>query len=91
MVWSLDQAQRDESVKRVTASIQNMAFTKGLPISDEDSHNAAVAFERKAYTAAQVASTTTTGDRPHSESTSAYARQESKRARRAQFLQCPAA
>jgi hypothetical protein len=74
MVWSLDQAQRDETVKRVAANIFTMAFTKGLPISDEDAEKAAVAFELRAYTAAQVASTTTTGDRPHSESTSAYAR-----------------
>ncbi len=74
--WSLDQAQRDETIARTVKSIQDMGFNKGLEISDEDARSAAVAFERKAYTAAQVASTTTTGDRPHSESTSAYARQD---------------
>jgi hypothetical protein len=72
--WSLSEAQRDDTVRRVTANIFTMGFTKGLPISDELAHQAAVAFERKAYTAAEVAARTTTGNRPHSETTKGYAR-----------------
>jgi large subunit ribosomal protein L31/Ran GTPase-activating protein 1 len=72
--WSLSQAQREDTVQRVAANIFSMGFIKGLPISDEQALSAATSFEGKAYTAAQVAATTTTGNRPHSETTRAYAR-----------------
>eukprot|EP00199_Chlamydomonas_sp_CCMP681_P004761 CAMPEP_0119113444 /NCGR_PEP_ID=MMETSP1180-20130426/43967_1 /TAXON_ID=3052 ORGANISM="Chlamydomonas cf sp, Strain CCMP681" /NCGR_SAMPLE_ID=MMETSP1180 /ASSEMBLY_ACC=CAM_ASM_000741 /LENGTH=120 /DNA_ID=CAMNT_0007101511 /DNA_START=36 /DNA_END=395 /DNA_ORIENTATION=- len=55
-----------------------MGFIKGLGISEDTAHQAAVAFERKAYTAAEVAARTTTGDRPRSESIKAYARKLSE-------------
>ncbi len=72
--WSLPQAQREDTVSRVAANIFTMGFIKGLPISDEVALEAAIAFERRAYTAAEVAARTTTGDRPHSESVRNYAR-----------------
>lgn len=73
-VWSLSQAQRDDTVQRVTANIFTMGFIKGLPIDDDTAQKAAVYFEGKAYTAAEVAARTTTGNRPISETTRAYAR-----------------
>ncbi|GFH14805.1 WPP domain-containing protein, partial [Haematococcus lacustris] len=55
-----------------------MGFTKGLPISDDQALEAAISFEEKAYTAASVAATTTTGNRPLSETTKAYSRKLSE-------------
>lgn len=61
-------------MQRIAKNISSIAFFKGLDISDADAKVAAVAAERKAYTAAQVAARTTTGNRPHAETTSGYAR-----------------
>lgn len=72
--WSLTQQQRDETVDRIAKNISSIAFFKGLDISDADARASAVAAEKKAYTAAQVAARTTTGNRPHAETTSGYAR-----------------
>jgi large subunit ribosomal protein L31/Ran GTPase-activating protein 1 len=74
MAWSLSKEQREDTVSRVSANIFTMGFIKGLPITDEQALTAATAFESKAYTAAQVAATTTTGNRPFAETTRAYAR-----------------
>lgn len=72
--WNLTQAQRDDTIARVSSNIFTMGFIKGLPITDEQAHRAAETFEQKAYTAALVASRTTTGNRPLSETTNTYAR-----------------
>lgn len=74
MAWSMSQKERDETVERLTANICSMSFFRGSTISDDTARAAAIAAERKAYTAAQVAARTTTGDRPASESISTYAR-----------------
>jgi large subunit ribosomal protein L31/Ran GTPase-activating protein 1 len=72
--WSLKPEEREATVDRISKNISSIAFFKGLEISDADARQAAVAAERKAYTAAQVAARTTTGNRPHAETTSGYAR-----------------
>jgi hypothetical protein len=72
--WSLSQQERDATVDRISRNISTIAFFKGLEISDDAAKAAAVAAERKAYTAAQVAARTTTGNRPAAEITSGYAR-----------------
>lgn len=74
MAWSQSPAQREDTVRRVSANIFTMGFVKGLPITDEQAFSAAQMFEEKAFTAAQVAATTTTGNRPLAETTKAYAR-----------------
>ncbi|KAJ9527014.1 hypothetical protein QJQ45_025289 [Haematococcus lacustris] len=76
--WSLSAAQRDETARRVASNLFTMGFTKGLPISDDQALEAAISFEEKAYTAASVAATTTTGNRPLSETTKAYSRKLSE-------------
>ncbi|WIA30005.1 hypothetical protein OEZ86_000102 [Tetradesmus obliquus] len=72
--WSLSQQEREATVDRIASNISTIAFFKGLEISDDAAKTAAVAAERKAYTAAQVAARTTTGNRPAAEITSGYAR-----------------
>lgn len=72
--WSLSAEDRDATINRIAKNISSIAFFKGLEISDVDAKAAAVAAEKKAYTAAQVAARTTTGNRPHAETTSSYAR-----------------
>lgn len=74
MTWSLSQEQRQETVGRVAANLFTIAFTKGFPITDEVALDAASTFERRAYTAAAVASNVTTGSRPEAETTLGYAR-----------------
>jgi hypothetical protein len=59
----------------VAANLFNIAFTKGFPVTDEVALDAASTFERRAYTAAAVASNVTTGSRPEAETTLGYARQ----------------
>ncbi|KAJ9527605.1 hypothetical protein QJQ45_025877 [Haematococcus lacustris] len=76
--WSLSAAQRDETARRVASNLFTMGFTKFLPISDDQALEAAISFEEKAYTAASVAATTTTGNRPLSETTKAYSRKLSE-------------
>lgn len=72
--WSLSAEEREATVQRIAKNISSIAFFKGLDISDADAKAAAAAAEKKAYTAAQVAARTTTGNRPHAETTSGYAR-----------------
>ena len=73
--WSLSEQERNETIERVVASISSLAFFHSKTVvSAEDARRAAVAIERKAYTTAQVAARTTTGNRPISETTSSYAR-----------------
>lgn len=72
--WSLSAEEREATVERIAKNISSIAFFKGLDISDADAKAAAVTAEKKAYTAAQVAARTTTGNRPHAETTSGYAR-----------------
>ncbi|KAF6260413.1 hypothetical protein COO60DRAFT_1625705 [Scenedesmus sp. NREL 46B-D3] len=72
--WSLSQQEREATVDRIAGNISTITFFKGLEISDDAAKAAAVAAEKKAYTAAQVAARTTTGNRPAAETTSAYAR-----------------
>ena len=74
MAWCMSEEQRWNTVQRVASNILGMAFVKSLPVDDQIAHAAAEAFEKKAYTAAQVAATTTTGHRPLDETTKAYAR-----------------
>lgn len=73
--WSLTEQERASTVERITTNILNLAFFKGKEINDQDARAAATAIEKKAYTAAQVAARTTTGERPAAETTSSYARQ----------------
>jgi large subunit ribosomal protein L31/Ran GTPase-activating protein 1 len=72
--WVLSAQERQATVDRIATNISTIAFFKGLDISDDAARAAAAAAERKAYTAAQVAARTTTGNRPHAETTSGYAR-----------------
>lgn len=72
--WALSTADREGTIERIAKSISSIAFFKGLDINDADARAAAAAAEKKAYTAAQVAARTTTGHRPHAETTSSYAR-----------------
>jgi large subunit ribosomal protein L31/Ran GTPase-activating protein 1 len=72
--WSLGDAERAATVERIASTLSNMAFFKGSEIGDADARAAAVALEKKAYTAALVAARTTTGHRPAAETTSGYAR-----------------
>lgn len=72
--WPLSAAQREDTVLRTANSIAALAFAKNVEISGEDAIAAASAIEKKAYTAADVAARTTTGDRPAVESVKAYAR-----------------
>lgn len=72
--WSLTAEQRQDVVERVATNIFTMSFIKGLGVTDEEAHQTANAIEKKAYTAAEVAARTTTGNRPFAETTHGYAR-----------------
>jgi large subunit ribosomal protein L31/Ran GTPase-activating protein 1 len=72
--WALSEQERNETVERVVANISTLSFFSGKALTAEEAHRAAVAIERRAYTAAQVAARTTTGTRPAAETTSSYAR-----------------
>lgn len=72
--WCLSSQEREEVVKRISTNIATLSFSRNREISQEESRKFAVQIEKKAYTAAQVAARTTTGNRPHAESTSNYAR-----------------
>ena len=76
--WSLSSEQRSDVLQRVSANICAISLVNGVgEISSEAAYQAAVAIERKAFTAAMVAARTTTGDRPLAETTKAYARSAS--------------
>lgn len=79
--WNLNAVQREDVLQRITASISGLALSRGQQIADQDARDAAVAIERRAYTAAEVASNTTTGSRPIVETTKAYARYQGVRCR----------
>lgn len=72
--WALTPEQRAITVERITASITNLAFARGVVLSLEDARKAAATAEKTAHTVAQVESRTTTGSRPESESLAAYTR-----------------
>ncbi|KAG2441186.1 hypothetical protein HYH02_010030 [Chlamydomonas schloesseri] len=72
--WSLTPAQREDVVSRLVSNICALAHVQGLELSAEVAAVAAAAIEKKAYTAAEVAARTTTGNRPLAETTSGYAR-----------------
>jgi large subunit ribosomal protein L31/Ran GTPase-activating protein 1 len=86
--WSLSAEERGATVERITKNISSIAFFKGHEISDADARAAAVAAEKKAYTAAQVAARTTTGNRPHAETTSGYARSAQLSIARSSCVSC---
>jgi len=72
--WQLTDAQRQETVARLAANLASLAFFRDRAIGADAAEAAALAIERRAYTAAQVSARTTTGCRPAAETTSAYAR-----------------
>lgn len=72
--WELTPEQRAITVERITASITNLAFARGVVLSLEDARKAAATAEKRAHTVAQVESRTTTGARPEAESLAAYTR-----------------
>lgn len=72
--WSLTAELRSNTVERVAANISSLSYFKKTVISDEIARQAAAAIEKKAYTAAEVAARTTTGNRPIAETTASYAR-----------------
>ncbi len=72
--WSLMPERRAITVERITASITNLAFARGVVLSLEDARKAAATAEKTAHTTAQVESRTTTGSRPEAESLQAYTR-----------------
>lgn len=72
--WQLTAEQRVDTISRVTQSITNLAFARGISLSLEQASKAATAAEKTAHTTAQVESRTTTGSRPVLESLEAYAR-----------------
>ncbi|GAX80862.1 hypothetical protein CEUSTIGMA_g8297.t1 [Chlamydomonas eustigma] len=83
MSWTLTLEQRNAVVQRMSASIAGLAMSLGKEIPDVAALDHASGIEKKAYTAAQVGSTTThnawdSGSRPASETTKAYARKLSE-------------
>ena len=72
--WSLSDAQRQETVGRITTSIINLSFSQGHSLPEKVAADAATTVEKKAYTVAKFESKTTTGYRPHNETLKAYAR-----------------
>lgn len=72
--WALTEQERLDVVERLTLNMCNLAFFRNAAIPGNLAATAAIQIEQKAYTAAQVASNTTTGSRPKAETTSAYAR-----------------
>ena len=72
--WSLSTSVREETVKRVTSNLIAMMFAEGGSPDEAQVAKTAASIERKAYTVAQVESTTTTGTRPPEEVLKAYTR-----------------
>lgn len=72
--WPVSDAQRQSTVARAKANILSVAFFSGQQVDEAQAEALAVTAEKKAYTAACVASRTTTGERPAVESLQAYAR-----------------
>lgn len=65
--WSLTAEQRAETVSRIRANMASMAFFRNTPMSEESLTEESRKLEAKAYAAAQVSGTVTTGHRPHEE------------------------
>lgn len=80
--WELTAEQRAITVHRITASITNLAFARGVVLSLDAARKAAATAEKKAHTVAQVESRTTTGARPGAESLAAYTRCDAAASRR---------
>jgi hypothetical protein len=72
--WALSEQERADTAARIAANLATLSFFKGHEVSDTAAAEAAIAIEKKAYTAASVAARTTTGDRPAAEITSGYIR-----------------
>ena len=72
--WSLTDAQRHETVKRISENLFALAYSRDKPVSDKEAAEAAKGIEEKAYTVARIESQVTTGQRPHHESLKAYIR-----------------
>ncbi|GMH32642.1 hypothetical protein BSKO_00476 [Bryopsis sp. KO-2023] len=78
-VWSLTAEQRQEVVSRVCSNLCALAFAnKGSSWKLMDAMKVAKTIETKAYTAAEVQAVTTTGARPKTDVTKAYARKLSE-------------
>lgn len=65
---------REEVIKRVTGNLISMVFAEGGSMEEPEAAKTAASIEKKAYTVAQVESTTTTGTRPTDEVVKAYTR-----------------
>ncbi|KAG1673269.1 hypothetical protein FOA52_002549 [Chlamydomonas sp. UWO 241] len=72
--WSLEAPQRQDVLRRITASICCLAQARGVEIPEDEAYTTAVGLERKAYTTAEVSSNVTTGSRPIVETTKGYTR-----------------
>lgn len=72
--WSLTDAQRAETVRRVRANMATLSFFRDAGLTESELDDLSVRLEDKAYASAQVESRTTTGFRPAIEVTRAYAR-----------------
>lgn len=72
--WSLTDAQRAETVRRVRANMATLSFFRDAGLTEGELDELSVRLEDKAYASAQVESRTTTGFRPPIEVTRAYAR-----------------
>jgi len=72
--WELDQAQRQETIRRSAENIFALAYSRNRAVSDKEAAEAAKVIEEKAYTVARIESQTTTGQRPADESLKAYIR-----------------
>ncbi|KAK2079896.1 hypothetical protein QBZ16_002291 [Prototheca wickerhamii] len=70
--WSLTAEQRAETVSRIRANMASMAFFRNTPMSEETLTEESRKLEAKAYAAAQVSGTVTTGHRPHEETLQGY-------------------
>ncbi|CAG9460629.1 unnamed protein product [Pedinophyceae sp. YPF-701] len=76
MSTAICQSERDETVRRLAESLYSIAFFReGQKIVSEDvARDLAATIEKKAYAAAEVSSSTTTGERPKHEVVSLYSK-----------------
>ena len=74
--WSLSESARESMVNRLADTLLSTSFHWGKEIGEPRSRAKSV--EARAYATAQVASTTTTGDRPHVEGVRIYTREAGK-------------
>ena len=74
--WSLSAEQREAFVSRLSDTLLAASFHWQRPVGETSSRARSV--EARAYATAQVASTTTSGARPHVEGVRVYAREAAK-------------